>query len=198
MMTFIMAFFGSSVGAALITALFQIWHGMRQSELRIVQNQLSGLYGPLYYFTCLNKAMFDLYKKYHSAYDKEYKDKNIAPEAAEAFQKEAIAMLEEANSYINTEVIQNNEKILILLEKNWHLIDADDVEIFSEFQIDMSRLKRTEGQTLRIVFSTKEHIGSVSFMRPEMIDRVKEKWSLKRKREEQLAKGWTLFRRTSG
>ena len=95
-------------------------------------------------------------------------------------------------------MMQNNEKIMLLLEKNWHLIDFDDVDIFSEFQIDMSRLKRTEGQTLRTALSTKEHIGSVSFMRLKMIDRVKEKWSLKRKREEQLAKGWTLFRRTSG
>ena len=197
-MTFIMAFFGSSVGAALITALFQIWHGMRQSELRIVQNQLSGLYGPLYYFTCLNKAMFDLYKKYHSAYDKEYMDPNNAPEVTEAVQNESIALLEEANSYIETEVMQNNAKILILLEKNWHLIDADDVEIFSEFQIDMSRLKRTDGQNLITALSAKEHIGPISFMRPAMIDRVKEKWGVKRIREEQLAKGWTLFRRTSG
>ena len=94
--------------------------------------------------------------------------------------------------------MQNNAKILILLEKNWHLIDADDVEIFSEFQIDMSRLKRTDGQNLITALSAKEHIGPISFMRPAMIDRVKEKWGVKRIREEQLAKGWTLFRRTSG
>ncbi len=197
-MTFIMALLGGGIGAALVTALFQIWYSMRQSEFQIIQNQLSGLYGPLYYFTCLNKAMFDLYNKYHVAYDKEHKDKNIAPEAAEDFQKEAVAMLEEANSYINTEVMQNNEKIIVLLENNWHLIDSDDVEIFSRFQIDISRLKRAEDQTLRTALSIKKHIGSVSFMRPEMIDRVKEKWSLKRKRVEQLTKGWSLFRRTIG
>ena len=94
--------------------------------------------------------------------------------------------------------MQNNEKIIALLEKNWHLIDFDDVEIFSEFQIDMARLKRFENQTLGIALSAKEHIGSVSFMRPKMIDRVEEKWSLKRKRVEQLTKGRSCFGRTSG
>jgi hypothetical protein len=187
-MTFIMALLGGSVGAAVVTAFFQIWSSMRKSELQIVQNQLRGLYGPLYYFTCLNKALFDLYKDYHAAYDKEYIGKNIALEAKEDFQKEAVAMLEEGNSYINTEVMQNNTKIIALLEKNWHLIDPDDVEIFSQFQIDMARLKRTGNQTIRTAFSLEEHIGSVSFMRPKMIDRVKEKWDLKRERMDQLAK----------
>jgi hypothetical protein len=185
-MTFIMALLGGSVGAAVVTAFFQIWSSMRKSELQIVQNQLRGLYGPLYYFTCLNKALFDLYNYYHAAYDKEYIGKNIALEAKEDFQKEAVAMLEEGNSYINTEVMQNNTKIIALLEKN--LIDPDDVEIFSQFQIDMARLKRTGNQTIRTAFSLEEHIGSVSFMRPKMIDRVKEKWDLKRERMDQLAK----------
>ena len=193
-----MALLGSSAGAAVVTALFQIWNSMRQGELQIIQNQMIGLYGPLYYFTCLNKALFDLYEDYHKAYDKEFKDKNIAPESAEAFRKEAAAMLEEANSYINTEVMQNNAKIIDLLEKSWHLIDPDDVKIFSRFQTDMARLKRTEGQTFRTALSTKEHIGSVSFMRPKMIDSVEAKWRLKRNRIEQLTKGWRLFCRTCG
>ena len=152
-MTFLMALLGSGVGVAIVTALFQIWTTMRQGELQIIQNQLSGLYGPLYYFTCLNKALFDLYNDYQKAYDKEFKDTNIAPESMESFKKEATALLDEANSYINTEVMQNNAKILELLEKNWHLIDLDDVEIYSRFQIDMARLKRSEGQSFRTAIS---------------------------------------------
>lgn len=197
-MTFLIALLGSSVGAAVVTALFQIWHSMRQGELQIIQNQLGGLYGTLYYFTCLNKALFELYKDYHKAFDKEFKVKNVARGSMKAFEKEAIAMLEEANSYIDTEVMQNNAKIINLLEKNWHLIDPDDVEIFSEFQIDMARLKRAKGQNFRTALSTREHIGSVSFMRPKMIKRVEEKWRLKRNRMEQLTKGRKLFCRTSG
>lgn len=196
-MTFLMALLGSGVGVAIVTALFQIWTTMRQGELQIIQNQLSGLYGPLYYFTCLNKALFDLYNDYHKAYGKEFKDTNIAPESMESFKGEATALLDEANSYINTEVMQNNAKILELLEKNWHLIDLDDVEIYSRFQIDMARLKRSEGQSFRTAISLREHLGDVSFMRPNMIERVEAKWRLKRNRVEQLTKGTKIFCRTS-
>ena len=195
-MTFLMALLGSGAGVAIVTALFQIWATMRQGELQIIQNQLSALYGPLYYFTCLNKALFDLYKDYHKAYDKEFKDTNIAPESMESFKKEATALLDEANSYINTEVMQNNAKIIKLLEKNWHLIDLDDVDIFSRFQIDMARMKRSEGQSVRTTISLKEHLGNVSFMRPNMIERVEAKWRLKRTRVEQLTKGTNIFCRT--
>lgn len=197
-MTFLMALLGSGVGVAIVTALFQIWATMRQGELQIIQNQLSGLYGPLYYFTCLNKALFDLYNDYHKAYDEEFKDTNIAPESMESFKEEATALLDEANSYINTEVMQNNAKIIELLEKNWHLIDPDDVEIFSKFQIDMARLKRSEGQSFRAAISLKERLGNVSFMRPDMIERAEAKWRLKRNRVEQLTKGTKIFCRTSG
>ena len=197
-MTFLMALLGSSAGVAIVTALFQIWATMRQGELQIIQNQLSGLYGPLYYFTCLNKALFDLYGDYHKAYDKEFKETNIARESMETFKREATALLDEANSYINSEVMQNNGKIVELLEKNWDLIDSDDVEMFSRFQIDMARIKRSEGQTFGTAFSLKEHLGNVSFMRPNLIERVEVKWGLKRKRMEQLTKGTKIFCRTRG
>lgn len=197
-MTFLMALLGSGVGVAIVTALFQIWTTMRQGELQIIQNQLSGLYGPLYYFTCLNKALFDLYNDYHKVYDEEFKDTNIAPESMEYFKKEATAHLDEANSYINTEVMQNNAKIIELLEKNWHLIDPDDVEIFSKFQIDMARLKRSKGQSFRTAISLKEGLSNVSFMQPNMIERSEAKWRLKRNRVEQLTKGTKILCRTSG
>jgi hypothetical protein len=196
-MTFLMALLGSSAGAAIITALFQIWATMRQGELQIIQNQLIGLYGPLYYFTCLNKALFDLYNNYHKTYNQEFKDTNIARESMEAVQKEATALLDEANSYINTEVMQNNTKILKLLEQNWHLIDPDDVEIFSKFQIDMARLKRSKGQSFRTALSLKEHLGNVSFMRPDVIEAAEAKWRFKRNRVVQLTKGTKIFCRTS-
>ena len=123
--------------------------------------------------------------------------KNV-PICLEYFKKEATALLDEANSYINTEVMQNNAKIIELLEKNWHLIDPDDVEIFSKFQIDMARLKRSKGQSFRTAISLKEGLGNVSFMRPNMIERAEAKWRLKRNRVEQLTKGTKIFCRTSG
>ena len=189
METFVTALLGSGLGAALVTALFQLWNSIRENELQFIKNQLRGLYGPLYYFTCLNKNLFDLCKNYHTAYRKEYIDKKISPESKIDFRKEAEAMIEEVNSYI-TDVMQNNVKILELFEKSWDLIDPDDVEIFSQFQIDMARMKRIGDQMLRTPLAAIEHLGPISFMRPQMIDRVKDKWDLKRKRMEQLTKGF--------
>jgi len=94
--------------------------------------------------------------------------------------------------------MQNNTKILELLEKNWHLIDPDDVEIFSKFQIDMARLKRSEGQSFRTAISLKGRLGNVSFMRPDIIERAETKWSSKRNRVEQLTKITKIYCRTSG
>src|SRR5581483_7916093 len=35
--------------------------------------------------------------------------------------------------------IENNARIMELLEKNWHLIDAGDVAVMAEFQVDYIR-----------------------------------------------------------
>jgi len=191
-MSFITVLLGSSLGAALVTAGFQIWNSMRQGELQNIQDKLKWLYGPLFFFTRLNEDLFNIYRKYQEACAKEYKDKLPTPENAQDLQQQLDQLLQEGNSYIETEVIQNNDKIIPLLEKYWYLIDFDDVEIFSQFLIDMIMYKRIKDQTIRTALIIKKHIGSISFMRPEMIERVKEKFGSKIEREKEL----TLGRRT--
>jgi hypothetical protein len=36
-------------------------------------------------------------------------------------------------------VVKNNERVMDILEKNWHLVDPNDVEILSRFQVDYTR-----------------------------------------------------------
>jgi hypothetical protein len=184
-----MVLLGSSLGAALVTAGFQIWNSMRQGELQNIQDKLKWLYGPLFFFTRLNEDLINLCRRHEEACAKEYKDTRPTPENSEDLQQQVDQLFEEGNSYIEIDVIQNNEKIIPLLEKYWYLIDFDDVEIFSQFIIDMIMYKRIKGQTPRTALIIKKHIGPISFMRPEMIERVKEKFVSKIKREKQLTLG---------
>jgi len=70
--TFLTVLVGSGIGAAIVTALFELWGASRQRKIDRLQQQLAGLYGPLYYFTSQNQALFDLYRKCHAAYGKEF------------------------------------------------------------------------------------------------------------------------------
>jgi hypothetical protein len=192
-MSFITVLLGSSIGAALVTAGFQIWNSMRQGELQNIQAKLKGLYGPLFFFTSLNEGLFKLYSNYQTAISNEYEDKLPTPKNAQQLQQELDKLFKEANSYIEIEVIQNNDKIIPLLENNWYLIDFDDVELFSQFLIDIAMLKRINGQTTKTALIIKRYIGAISFMRPEMIARVKQKFASKIDREKQLTLRRTLW-----
>jgi hypothetical protein len=185
-MTFLTVLLGSSVGAALVTSLFHWWSSRKERQIQALDGQLRGLYGPLNYFTSLNESLFYLYEDYHKAYDKEFSGEKFAEQAKEVVQKEAVAFLEEANSYIRGEVQENNRHVIDILQQNWHLIDPDDVEHFSKFQIDMSRLKRTGEQNGSTSFNAHHYLGPISYMRPDMIHRVREKFEKKQKKYRKL------------
>ena len=183
--TLVTVVLGSSVGAAAVTALFNWWASRKQTELTVVEEQLRKLYGPLFYFTSFNQSLFRVYNDYHKAYDDEYVG-NTAPEWDEHVVKQAEALLEEANSYIREEVQENNRRVIRLLQENWHLVDTDDLEEFSTFQIDMCRLKRIGEHSAQTSFKLYEHLGPISYMRAHMMERVKEKFAAKRERFEAL------------
>jgi hypothetical protein len=178
------AFLGSTLGVTLVTFLWQWWTGRRENELTVLRDQLSKVYGPLCYFTWQNEKLFKLCAEYSKVYNAEFCEKQYAPEAQDSVGESAMKMIEESNSYID-DVKNNNKQVLALLRDNWHLVDVDDFECFSDFHVDMSRLERWQsGRNLN--FALHRHLGPISFMRQEMIDRVKEKFSRKRKRLDQL------------
>ena len=67
-----------------------------------------------------------------------------------------------------------------VLREAWHLIDPDDVPMFSGFQIDYIRLRRSDEEDVTTKRIVHEHLGEISFMRPDMINRVKQKFEDKR------------------
>ncbi|MCX5891937.1 MAG: hypothetical protein NTW80_03030 [Deltaproteobacteria bacterium] len=87
-MSFITVLLGSSLGAAFVTAVLQIWNSMRQGELQNIQDKLKWLYGPLFSFTCLNEDLINLCRQHEEAWGKEYKDTLPTPENAQYLQQQ--------------------------------------------------------------------------------------------------------------
>ena len=185
--TFTTVLLGSSVGAAIVTGLFQWRSSRREREAKYLDEQLRGLYGPLHYLIRYNQSLFNLNQDYHKAYSKEFASKEFAESAMETISREARAFIEEANSYLTQEVQENNQRIMDVLQENWHLIDPDDIEDFSTFQLDMSRLRRTGEKSLMISIILDQHLGPIYYTRPQMIQRVKNKFESKQARYRKLA-----------
>src|SRR5205085_1589362 len=94
---------------------------------------------------------------------------------------------------------ENNTRISQVLEANWSLIDVEDVEPFSAFLADCARMqvevdeKHGEGAS----FYVNQHLGSISYIRPEFVERVTTRWNAKRKRLDEILRPrwWTWLRR---
>lgn len=124
--------------------------------------------------------LFKLNGKYDDAYKIEYEEPNWSDdkETNEKILEECQKNIEIKNSYIAL-VIENNNKILELLKNNYHYIDADDIKVFQEFITDYTRYKKEieEAGQLKTPFRVYRRIGPISFIKPELISRVAEKFN---------------------
>jgi len=101
------------------------------------------------------------------------------------------ALIDAANSYVD-EVVKNNLKVMDVLRDGWHLIDPNDVEVFSQFQVDYIRFLKLEDENETVKMIAQEYIGDISYMRSKMMELVQKKWAEKRRRVEELSRfPWT-------
>jgi hypothetical protein len=84
-----------------------------------------------------------------------------------------------------------------VLEKNWSLIDTDDVEPFALFRVDCTRAKVeiVEEKGKGVPFGIKQRLGPVTFLRPEFVELVTRRWKEKRERLDCLLGVRREFRR---
>ncbi len=185
----IFSFLGGGLVAGLLDWLRNYFSEKKVQKISNLQAKIQNLYGPLQFFASQNESYFELNNKFHDAYQAEYVGKNWSQNEVtqKNLDQETSKTLDIANAYIGL-VTQNNEKILEVLRNNYSYIDADDVEIFRQLVVDYTRLKTEvdESGRLNTPLRIYEHIGSISFMRPEFIKRVKEKFDSKKKELEFL------------
>lgn len=179
-------FFGGLFGGfvvALVNWLREYLIKKKERKISNLQSKIQNLYGPLQYFASQNESYLELNKKFQEAYQVEYEERKWSQRerTQEILKQEATKTLEIGNTYIKM-VTKNNENILEILRNNYSYIDADDVEIFRQLTVDYTRLKTeiNESGALETPFLIYKHIGSIAFMRPDFIERVKDKFHSKK------------------
>lgn len=181
------------MGGGLIVAIFD-WIRINKAEkvtrrLDLLNNQIRNLYGPLYFFTSQNARCFELNDSILKAYRKEYVEEKFSkdPYTQENLKKETTLTLDIANAYVSL-VTQNNERIIDILRDNYSFIDPEDEDIFQQLVVDYNRLKveREESGKLKTPLEIYYHVGEISFMRPDFIERVKTKFNSKKSEIENL------------
>lgn len=163
----------------------------KQREVEYLKAQLQALYGPLFFFTKQNEKLLVLCRSFSDAYIKEFESKDWSEDShtQASVMKDAETTIEVSNQYIRR-VVVNNERVMEVLEKGWYLIDANDIEEFAQFQVDFTRFKTEVDGTLKTPYSIYRAIGEISYMRPSMIECVKQKNQAKETRVRDLTSPW--------
>lgn len=106
-------------------------------------------------------------------------------------EKQTEAMIDLSNTYVKC-VVANNGRIMTILENNWHLVDPDDADEFSQFQIHYTRFLTEVEQQRRenLPMQVKLKLGDISFMHPKMIERIKGAVQKRQRRLKDLHSSW--------
>jgi len=185
----VISFLGGGTVAGILNWVFSAKSASKARKTESLTQQLNLLYGPLFFFVSQNDDMFKLNSKFQTAYKAEYSDnkRSQGKDMQKNFRAATSRTLDIADKYIDV-VKNNNEKIVDILLHNYSFIDPDDVEFFQQFMIDYTRMKTEIGKegTLQTPFEIYVHIGDISFMRPEFIEKVKSKFYFKKQKLNKL------------
>jgi hypothetical protein len=181
---YIFSFLGGGFVVGILDWFKSHYSEKKARKVSALQAQIQNLYAPLQFFSSQNEIYFDRNKKIIEAYRAEYEGKNWShnERTQSSLEKETTHVFDRANAYIE-EITGNNENIIKILRDNYAYIDPEDIEVFTEFMTDYARWKIEvkEACQAKIPFRIQEHLGELYFMRPEFINRVKQKFNAKKK-----------------
>ena len=188
---YLMSFLGGGFAVAVGNWVNSSVGARRQREIDHLKNQLQSLYGPLSFFTLQNEKLFALCGAFNDAYTTEIAQKNWSPDekTQASVRAEADTTIELSNQYVGR-VVENNGRVMEILEKGWHLADTEDIEELAQFQVDYTRFKTEVEGTLKTPFRIYKAVGVVSYMRQSMIELVKNKVRAKEDRLRELMRPW--------
>lgn len=186
-----MSFLGGGFAVAVGNWVNSSVGASRQREIEYLNGQLQSLYGPLSFFTQQNEKLFALCGAFHSAYSAEFIGKNWSHDEQTQATVRAAAdkTISLSNKYIHR-IVENNGRIMEVLEKGWHLVDVEDIEELSQFQVDYTRFKTEFEEKLKTPYAIYKAVGDVSYMRPSMMELVKRKVRAKEERLCELMRPW--------
>lgn len=182
MLEHIISFLGGGILVALIN-----WARTSKSERmarkhEFIKEQMTKVYGPLFFFVGLTEAMFALNEKFHKAYQEHFVDQKWStdPHTRKSLREETDSTIQTINHYARI-VRDNNSKIMDILRDNYAFIDPEDTEVFQQFAVDHLRMEREfkEEQPLKTPIEIYYKVGEISYSRKEFIEHVKKKFAEK-------------------
>lgn len=175
---YLTSFLGGGFVAAVFNWVKSSKDACKQREINGLKERLQSLYGPLSFFTQQNEKLFALCDAFNDAYTTEIVQINWSQDekTRASVRADADTTIQLSNQYV-ARIVENNSRIMEILEKGWHLVDTEDIEEFAQFQVDFTRFKTEVEGGLKTPFSIYEAVGGVSYMRPSMIGLVKKKGS---------------------
>ncbi|MDD5131288.1 MAG: hypothetical protein PHH44_01360 [bacterium] len=165
-LSLIISFLGGGIVSAAINWARAERSDKKERRIIFLNEQIRKLYGPIYFLTFQISKLFELNNKFLNVDDN-----------SSTISK----TIEIANDFIK-QVRENNNKIYEILNNNYAFIDPDDIEIFALFYEHHIRLniEKDESGRLRTPLSVYNKVGNISFMRPEFIQRIADKFSNKK------------------
>lgn len=188
---YLLSFLGGGFAVAVGNWVNSSVGARRQREIDSLKGQLQSLYGPLFFFTQQNEKLFALCGAFNAAYTAEFVGQNWSQDerTQATVCADAETTIELSNQYIQR-VVENNSRVMKILEEGWHLADSEDIEELSQFQVDFTRFKIEVEGKLKTPHAIYKAIGDVSYMRPSMIELVNRKVHIKEERLRELMRPW--------
>ncbi len=187
----VVSFIGGGVISALINWARVQSADRKERRIRFLNDQIRNLYGPLHYYVSQSEKLFEITDRFGKAYDEEFvkKEWSSAEFVRKTLDKETKVTIDIQNEYIHV-VEQNNIKIQEILDSNYALIDPSDIDILLRFFEDHIRLRieRDSDRKTRTPHVIYEQVGDISFLCPEVIERIKERFLSKKKELDCLLK----------
>jgi len=183
-LTTVITFLGGGIIGAGIQYVSTARTAREKRHSDFVYEQLSKLYGPLYFLTSQNEKLFTLSNTILGAHTEHFSGNNWSKDRStrESLSKESKATIELSNEYIG-QVSNNNDQIVKILRDNYAFIDLDDIEIFQDFIVDSLRMNKEikEERLKDIPMEVYDTLGNISYSRPEFLAGIKSKFNEKQR-----------------
>lgn len=181
--TLFATFFSGSFVGSLLQNYFQSKKEKLERKTQFLEQQLR-LYGPLYSLVVQNEDAFGRIEEIRNVAKKEFTGRvsdDPRFKGQETRTDEIEQTIDVQNAHIKETVLVNNEKMSQLLSENLQLVDPDDIELVTQFFRDYNyyKVEVPEDKGTRLPVLIALNISEISFMRPELIDRVKQKFVVK-------------------
>ncbi|MFC1855462.1 hypothetical protein ACFL2A_02820 [Thermodesulfobacteriota bacterium] len=185
----IVSFLGGGIVSAGINWIRANRTDIKDREIRFLDDQIRKLYGPLYYLILQSENLIQLNNRYNKAYNNIYCNNEWSQDehTQRKLHEDTSATIATANEYIEM-VGDNNEKIKEVLDNHYPLLDPDDIQTTMVFFEDHTRLnvEQDDNGKLTIPIPIYTSLGDISYLRPEVIERIKTKFLDKKERLKSL------------